>query len=98
LERIRDERSQEQAQYDMSLQQKKEIEGQIEEVLKNNEGDEERATKSLQEKDKAKSMVQKTQTVVHKLYKEVPKVPLVIEATMEEQFMKVSEVIKGFRE
>jgi DNA repair exonuclease SbcCD ATPase subunit len=98
LERIRDERAQVQAQYDMALQQKKEIEGRIEEVMKNNEGDEERAMKSLQEKDEVEAMVQKTQEVVQKLYKEVPEVPLVIEATMEEQLLKIGEVIKGFRE
>jgi chromosome segregation ATPase len=98
LDRIRDERAQVQAQYDMALQQKKEIEGRIEEVMKNKEGAEERAMKALQEKEEVEAMVQKTQAIVQKLYKEVPEVPLVIEATMEEQLSKIGEVMKGFRE
>jgi hypothetical protein len=35
LERLRDERAQVQEKYDISLQQKKDIEGRIEEVLNN---------------------------------------------------------------
>jgi hypothetical protein len=31
-----------------------------------------------------------------KLYKELPEVPLVVEATMEEQLLNIGEVIKGF--
>jgi len=72
----------------MALQQKKEIEGRIEEVVKSNEGLKERAMKELHEKDEVEAMVQKRQVVVQKLYKQVPKVPLVIEATMEEQLVK----------
>jgi cell fate (sporulation/competence/biofilm development) regulator YmcA (YheA/YmcA/DUF963 family) len=39
---------------------------------------------------------QKTQATVQKLYKEIPEVPLVVEATMEEQVQMIGEVIKGF--
>jgi hypothetical protein len=88
LDKLRDESAQVQAQYEIALQQKKDIEGHIEEVLKNNEGVEARALKALQEKEEAEAMVQKTQAIVQKLYKKVPEVPLVIEATMEEQFVK----------
>jgi hypothetical protein len=42
-------------------------------------------------------MVQKTQAVIQKLYKEMPEVPIVVEATMEEQVLKIGEVIKGFQ-
>jgi len=45
LERIRDERTQLLDQYDMTLQQKREVEGRVEEVLKNKEEVEERANK-----------------------------------------------------
>jgi hypothetical protein len=38
LESLRDERSQVQQQYDMAHQQKKEIEGRIQEFMKNKEG------------------------------------------------------------
>jgi hypothetical protein len=31
------------------------------------------------------------------LYKEIPEVPLVVEATMEEQVQMIGEVIKGFQ-
>jgi hypothetical protein len=42
-------------------------------------------------------MVQKTQVVVQNLYKQVLEVPLVIKAIMEEQFLKIGEVMKGLR-
>jgi hypothetical protein len=41
----------------MALQQKKEIKDRIKELLKNNEGAEERDMKALQEKDEAEAMV-----------------------------------------
>jgi hypothetical protein len=53
--------------------------------------------KYLKEKDKVEGIVQKTQTTVQKLYKAIPEVPIVVEATMEEQVLKIGEVIKGFR-
>jgi hypothetical protein len=40
-------------------------------------------------------MAQKTQVVIQKLYKEIPEVPIVVEATMEEKVLKIGEVIKG---
>jgi hypothetical protein len=61
---MQDERSQVQTQYEMALQQKKEIEGHIEEVIKNNEGAEARDMKSLQEKEENEAMVQKIESVV----------------------------------
>jgi hypothetical protein len=50
----------------------------------------------FKEKDESMSMVKKTQAIVQKLYKEIPEVPLVVEATMEEQVQMIGEVIKGF--
>jgi hypothetical protein len=47
LERIRDERSKLKEKYDLKLQQKREVEGRVEEVLKNKYEAEERAKKSL---------------------------------------------------
>jgi hypothetical protein len=41
-------------------------------------------------------MANKTQAAVQKLYKAIPKVPLVVEATMEEQVQMIGEFIKGF--
>jgi hypothetical protein len=45
----------------MALHQKKDIEGRIEEFFKSNEGAEERAMKSLQEKEEVEEMVKNTQ-------------------------------------
>jgi hypothetical protein len=47
LDIIRDERAQVKEQYAMEFQQKKEIKGRIEEVIKNNYGVEERDMKVL---------------------------------------------------
>jgi len=58
---------------------------------------EQRVKKYLKEKDKVEGIVQKTQTIVQKLYKVIPEVPIVVEATMEEQVLIIDEVIKGFR-
>jgi hypothetical protein len=41
-------------------------------------------------------MEQWIQTVIQNIYKEIPKVPMVVEATMEEQVSRIGEVIKGF--
>jgi hypothetical protein len=68
----------------------------MEEILKTQESAEERETKSQKEKDDADAMVQRTQAVVQKLYKQVPEVPLVVEATMEEQLLKIGDVMKRF--
>jgi hypothetical protein len=54
LDRLRDESAQVKAQYEISLQQKKDIEGRIEEVLKNNEGVEARALKDYRKRRKQK--------------------------------------------
>jgi hypothetical protein len=53
-------------------------------VRKENNEAEEMAKKYLKENDEAESMMQKTQAVVKKLYKEIPEVMIVVEATMEE--------------
>jgi hypothetical protein len=97
--RLRDESAQVQTQYDMTLQQKKELEGRMEEIMKTKEGAEERETKN----PKRRRMMQKLwyrrrRPLSNKLYKQVPEVPLVIEATMEEQLLKIGEVMKRFRE
>jgi hypothetical protein len=65
------------------------MEGKVEEVKKEKNEVEERARKSQKEKYEAESMVQKTQAIFHKLYKEMPKVLIVVEATMEEQVLKI---------
>jgi hypothetical protein len=48
------------------------------------------------EKEEVEALVQKTQAIVHKLYKKVLEIPLVI--TMKEQSLKIGEVMKGFKE
>jgi hypothetical protein len=70
----------------------------MEEIMRVKEGIEEREMKEHKEKEEAEFMVQKMQTNVQNLYKQVAEVPLVIEATMEEQFLKIGEVVKIFRE
>ena len=52
----------------------------------------------MKEKDEAEKMAQHIQTTIQKLYKYIPKAPLIVEATMEEQVSKIGEVMKGFRE
>jgi len=82
----------------MALRQKRELEDKMEEISKTQESAEERAMKAQKEKDDADTMVQRTRVVVQKLYKQVPEVPLVIEVTMEEQFLKTGDVMKRFWE
>jgi hypothetical protein len=41
-------------------------------------------------------MAQKIEVVIQNLYKEIPEVPLVVEATMEEHVSIIGEVIKYF--
>jgi hypothetical protein len=53
--------------------------------------------KSLKENDEVESIAQKTQATVQKLYKVIPKVPIVVGATMEEKVLNIDEFIKGFR-
>jgi len=48
---------------------------------------EERAKKALKERDEVEIMVQKTQVNVQNLYKEITKVSIVVEATMEEKVL-----------
>jgi hypothetical protein len=96
LVKLRDESTHIQMQYDMALWKKKELEDKMEEIMKTQESAEERETKSQKEKDDADAMVQRTQVVVQKLYKQVPEVPLVVEATMEEQLLKIGDVMKRF--
>jgi hypothetical protein len=71
------------------------VEGKVEEVKNQKNEVEERARIELKEKDEAKSMVQKTQAVLHKLYKEVSEVSIVVEDTILEQVLNIGEVIKG---
>jgi hypothetical protein len=40
-------------------------------------------------------LAQKVQATVQQLYKEVPEVPMVVEATIEEQVENISEAIQG---
>jgi translation initiation factor IF-2 len=67
----------------------------VEEVLKDKTEAEERVRKSLKEKDEVETIAQKTQEVVQKLYKAIPEVPIVVEATMEEQ---VLNMVKSLRD
>jgi hypothetical protein len=69
----------------------------VEEVMKEKNEAEERVKKALKEKDEAKTIAQKTQAPVHKLYKTILEVPIVVEDTMEEKVLDINEVIKGFR-
>jgi hypothetical protein len=69
----------------------------VEEEIKDKNKFEERVRKSLKEKDEVENIMQKTKETFQKLYKSNPKVPIVVEATMEEQVLKIKEVIKGFR-
>jgi len=43
-------------------------------------------------------MAHKKQETIHKLNKEVPIIPLVVEDTMEDKMLNIGKVIKGFRE
>jgi hypothetical protein len=78
------------------LQKRKEVEGRVDKLLKDKTEAKERVSKSIMEKDGVEHIVQKTQVVVQKLYKEIPEVPIVVEDTMEEQVLNIGEVIKGF--
>lgn len=97
LTKMIDERAQLQQQYNVAIQQKKEIEGRVEEIMKDKNKADKMASKDFKEKDEAKILAQKTQAIVHKLYKAILKVPIVVEATMEEKVLKIGEVIKRFR-
>jgi hypothetical protein len=82
----------------MNLQQKKELEGRMEEILKEKKGIEEREMKSQKEKDDSRSYG--TEDINHypTVIQTSTQVPLVIEATMEEQLLNIGEVMKRFRE
>jgi hypothetical protein len=58
------------------------LEEKVEGVRKENNEVEERDMKALKEKEEVESMEQKTQVVIQKLYKEMPEVLIVVEATM----------------
>jgi hypothetical protein len=73
------------------------VEGQVEGLRKENNEAEERARKYVKEKDEVKSMEQKTQAPIQKLHNEMPKVLIVVEATMEEHVLNIGEFIKGFQ-
>jgi hypothetical protein len=70
----------------------------MEEIMRMKEGTEERETKDKRRRMKWKLWYRRHRSTCPKLYKQVPEVPLVIEATMEEQLLKIGEVMKGFRE
>ena len=96
LERIGDEWAQLQEKYDTTLQQKREVKGRVEEALKKKYVTEERFDIVVKEKDEVESMAKKTQAAIQNLYTTILEVPLVVEATMEEQVQKINEFIKGF--
>jgi len=97
LERIGDEWAQLQEKYDTTLQQKREVKGRVEEALKKKYVTEERFDIVVKEKDKVESMAKKTQATIQNLYTTILEVPLVVEATMEEQVQTIGEVIKGLQ-
>jgi hypothetical protein len=68
----------------------------VEEVMKDKNQVEERVNKSIKEKDEAEILAHKTQAVIQKLYKAIMEVLIVVEATMEEQVLKIGKVVKGF--
>jgi uncharacterized protein (DUF3084 family) len=75
--------------------EKSEVEGKVEKSLNDKYEAEEKATKALKEKEEVKQMAQKVHATIQKLYKEVPEVPMVVEAMVEEQVVNISEAIKG---
>jgi predicted nucleic acid-binding Zn-ribbon protein len=50
----------------------------------------------LKEKDEVEQQAEKIQQAIQKLYKDIPEMSMVVEATLEEQVSKIREVIKGF--
>jgi hypothetical protein len=50
----------------------------------------------LQEKDEAEKNIERVKQSIQKIYREILEIPVVIEATIEEQIKKTSEVIQGF--
>jgi seryl-tRNA synthetase len=96
LTKVTDERAQLQQEYEIALQEKCEVAKKVERVMKEKNEVEERVETTIKVKEEAKKMAQKTQATIQKMYKEIPKVPLVVEVSMEEQVLRISEVIKGF--
>jgi hypothetical protein len=45
-------------------------------------------TEVFQEKDEAKQKVERIQQVIHKIYRVIPEIPVVIEATRESAYIK----------
>jgi len=78
------------------LQEKREVEENVEREMKKKNEAKEKDEKALREKDETEKMAQWIQTVVQNLYKEILEVPIVVEATMEEHVSRIGEVIKGF--
>jgi hypothetical protein len=68
--------------YTKNLEEKEKVEKKVEGMLK--------------EKEEAEKQVERIQRVVHKLYKDIPKVWIVVEATLEEYVQNINEFIQGF--
>jgi hypothetical protein len=94
---VTDEKTETEKKYTNALQEKSKVEEKVDRALKEKNESKEKVEKVLKEKDGAEKMEQQIQTVVQKLYKEIPEVLIVVEATMEEQVLRINEVIKGFR-
>jgi chromosome segregation ATPase len=85
-----------QQKYTTALQEKSEVEEKVERMLKEKSEAEEKDEKALKEKDEAEKMAQWIQMVIQNLYKEIPEVPMVVEATMEEQSQESVKSLKDF--
>jgi heterodisulfide reductase subunit B len=85
-----------QQDYRNSLQEKSTAEEKDEMILKEKSEVEEKDERILKEKDEVEQQVEKIQQAIQKLYKDILEIPMVVEATLEEQVSKIREVIKGF--
>jgi type IV secretory pathway VirB4 component len=86
-----------QQKYTTALHDKSEVEEKVNRVLKEKNEAEEKAEKALKEKEETEKMAQRIQMAILNIYKEIPEVPMVVEAIMKEQLSRINEAIKGFR-
>jgi hypothetical protein len=91
------EKSEAEGKIEKALKEKSEVEVRAKRFLKEKGKAEAKADKYLKEKDEVKQLAEKIQATVQSLYKEVPKVPLVVEATVEDQVSNISIIIKGLQ-
>jgi hypothetical protein len=95
LIKVSDEKEKKQQKYTTALQEKREVEEKFDRMIKEKNEAKEKTEKVLKEKNRAEEMELWIQTVIQKLYKEIPEVPMVVEAIMEEHISRIGEAIKG---